>query len=1040
MHTSMHILITCSRLVEFAGAEITTIELIEEFLKLDWSVSVGSFEFSEAFKDILVQKGTSIFDLSQSGAFPENSIFDLIWLHHSVTAYRVLLDSSISSSQVIFSSLSHFEPIEAPPLSTLKVSKYLVNSEENLSHFVRKYPELKNRVTVFPNSAPRTFWASSKVSSDAKLRQLAVVSNHIPNEVLSVIELLRQQNIRVDIFGLSDRSERITPEVLQNYDAVVSIGKTVQYCIAMKIPVYCYDHFGGDGWLTRELFDNSRFYNFSGRCSRGKIDQNTLYLELTEGYQNALNQIHDLHELGLQYFQLNLNVNSVLSSTMTKFTSFDLNETDRSILRLQSDFFQRQRQIIANIGVLNADSKKFADEATRKVSELDKELFRIKSSLSYRSLSPFRSLLRRLKKLNTAAWIHLSWIHFLLIRSVSVIKHQGWSVFFNRSLRYMNGLVRRAFASFRLKEQPLLNFGKGTDDSRDGILVSFVIPVYDRTDVLRESIRSALSQTVANLEVIVVTDGSPPETLKVVSEFASDPRMRIFNFPKSSGNAVRGRNKGIIESRGKYIAFLDSDDIAVPSRLEMTLPLLENNQADVVYGAWQAIVDGSRDNTTIADGQIVLSPNADLKMLLETSVPCQSTVTVRKQLLAAAGYLKPTMKYREDHELWARLAYHGGMFRSLPQVLTKLRLHSGNNELNFLDNDNHWYGKVQSEYKLVGPKPKKIAFILPGVGISGGIAVVFKHAEMLMNAGHDAFVINVGEMGTGDWYSNNPVPIVHVSDNRTYLFNRINLLIATGWSTVEWINRISADRKLYFVQSDERRFFIEPSLQRKIHQTYLTSCEYFTEAFWIQRMLQNEFGHSAKYVPNGLDSKIFYPDNPLMPRTPGKIRILLEGPIIVPFKGMADSYAAIEGLDCEVWIVSSAGKPPAHWKYDRFFESVPFGEMRKIYSACDIFLKMSRIEGFFGPPMEAMACGCSVVVGKVTGYDEYIVHEHNALVVEQGDILGAKMAVTRLISDNTLRNSLIQAGFQTVKNWSWERSAKAMLEVVDNDFSDRTSR
>lgn len=1025
MSKKRHILITCSRLVDFAGAEVTTLELIEVFSKLDWLVSVGAFELSEAMKVILVRERVRYFDLSHSETFPQNIHFDLIWLHHSVTAYKVLLDSSIGAPKVIFSSLSHFEPVEAPPLSALKISKYLVNSEENLRHFVKKYPHLADRVSVFPNAAPRAFWARPRHAENGKLSRLAIVSNHIPNEVRSATELMRERKIQIDIFGMEGRKERVTPELLLGYDAVISIGKTVQYCIAMQIPVYCYDHFGGDGWLSCELFDHSKFHNFSGRASRGKIDHIRLFNEVIEGFPKALVEVPELHKLGLQHFQLDINVEAVLSTPMIDFSSPDLDETDRNILLQQSDLFLRQRSVIANVSILDAESK-------RKAHELSTELFRIKNSFWYRSLNPFRFMHLRLSKLWNTIQAHLSWIHFLMTRSISVIKHQGWSIFFRRLFRYTNGLTRRILASFRLKKRPPFRLGSGSNDSRDGILVSFVIPVYDRTDVLREAIQSALNQTIHDIEVIIVTDGSPAETIVVVDEFAHDPRVRIFNYPKSSGNAVRGRNKGISESRGRYIAFLDSDDIATPERLELTLPLLEANQADVVYGAWQAIVDGSRDALTIADGQIVLSPNADLKLLLETSVPCQSTVTVRKQLLDVSGYLKPSMKYREDHELWARLAYNGGIFKSLPYVLTKLRLHSGNNELNFIDEDSHWFTKVQSEYTSAGPKPKKIAFILPGVGISGGIAVVFKHAEMLMNAGHDAFVINVGDVGTGDWYSGNPVPIVHVSDYRTYLFDRIDLLIATGWSTAAWLDKISANRKLYFVQSDERRFFEEPSLQRKIHQTYLISCEYFTEAFWIQRMLRNEFGHDAKYVPNGLDPTKFFPDIPIEPKNPGKTRILLEGPIVVPFKGMADSYAAIEGLDCEVWIVSSAGRPPSNWKCDRFFESVPFDEMRRIYSSCDIFLKMSRIEGFFGPPMEAMACGCSVVVGKVTGYDEYIVHEGNALVVEQRDILGARAAVQRLITDISLRNSLIEAGFQTVRQWGWDRSAKAMLNVVDD--------
>ena len=625
----------------------------------------------------------------------------------------------------------------------------------------------------------------------------------------------------------------------------------------------------------------------------------------------------------------------------------------------------------------------------------------------------------------------LLWAKSVLTRSIAVIRNRGLVVFFHKAFWYLKISWQKKAAESRLRSfRAGGRRGAGAWGSEE-VLVSFVIPVYDRTEMLRTAIHSSLSQTIVNMEVIIVTDGSPRETLEVISEFRRNPRVRIFNYPHSSGNAVRGRNKGISEARGRYIAFLDSDDVAMPDRLERCLPILESGKADVVYGGWQAIMDGSREVPGIADGQVVLSSNADLQSLLKSCIPCQSTVIIRKSFLEIAGLLKPAMRYREDHELWARLAFHGAVFYSVPYVLTRLRLHRGNNELNFESDSKQWLDRLLLEYKIPGPKPKKIAFLLPGVGISGGIAVVFKHADLLMKSGHDAFVINVGEMGDGSWFPSNSVPIIHATDPRTYLFDGIDLLFATGWSTVDWLHCFAARRKLYFVQSDERRFFDDETLKQTIHSTYLTSCEYLTEAHWIKRMLLEEFGHDSAYVPNGLDTSQFFPDAPLEPKLHGKLRILLEGPISIPFKGMQDAYAAVKGLECEIWVVSSAGRPPADWRCDRFFERVPFGDMRKIYSSCDVFLKMSRVEGFFGPPMEAMACGCAVVVGKVTGYDEYIVDGVNALVVDEGDVQGARRAVERLVSDSVLRKRLIQGGQRTILRWSWERSAEAMLKLVD---------
>ena len=88
------------------------------------------------------------------------------------------------------------------------------------------------------------------------------------------------------------------------------------------------------------------------------------------------------------------------------------------------------------------------------------------------------------------------------------------------------------------------------------------MPVYNCTWELKESIESILHQTYLNYELIIVTDGSPTETMKIVNSYKNHPKVRIFHYFKQSGNAVRGRNKGIKEAKGEYIAFQDSDDVA----------------------------------------------------------------------------------------------------------------------------------------------------------------------------------------------------------------------------------------------------------------------------------------------------------------------------------------------------------------------------------------------------------------------------------------------------------------------------------------------
>ncbi len=333
--------------------------------------------------------------------------------------------------------------------------------------------------------------------------------------------------------------------------------------------------------------------------------------------------------------------------------------------------------------------------------------------------------------------------------------------------------------------------------------------------------------------------------------------------------------------------------------------------------------------------------------------------------------------------------------------------------------------------KVILGKRAKIAYVIPGVKISGGVAIVLNHVNRLKERGYDVRILTFSLDTKIDWFPSH-VPVFSIL-NTKQLERDIDVMIATHWSTASWVESSDTPRRLYFVQSDERRFNPENQEEvRAITATYRMDLEYMTEALWIQRWLKEEFRHKAYYVPNGLDPKIFFRSQPIgEPKK--KIRILLEGPIDSWFKGMRDVYAAVKDLECELWIVSSQGRPPSEWRYDRFFENVPMSQMKDIYSSCDIFLKMSYMEGFFGPPMEAMACGCAVVVGKVTGYDEYIVDGTNALVVEQGDISGAKRAVGRLMQDESLRQQLIDGGYKTAKEWNWNRSIDLLEKVISGE-------
>lgn len=322
----------------------------------------------------------------------------------------------------------------------------------------------------------------------------------------------------------------------------------------------------------------------------------------------------------------------------------------------------------------------------------------------------------------------------------------------------------------------------------------------------------------------------------------------------------------------------------------------------------------------------------------------------------------------------------------------------------------------------------KIAYLLPNCSVSGGIAVVCQHANRLQHRGHELLLVSETGEGAIDWFPDQHVPVVGLDQFPLDL----DILVATSWSTAFRVAVLPARHKFYFVQSDETRFHPPDSAWEHITRlSYAIGYNYLTEARWIRQWLLDGFGQTAELIPNGLDPSIFFPAEPLEPKGT-KPRILLEGAIGLAYKGMAEAFAAVRDIDAEVWCVSSYGTPEKSWKCHRFFEQVPMTEMRRIYSSCDILVKLSRVEGFFGPPMEMMACGGVVVVGKVTGYDEYIEDEVNALVVDPLQPQQATAAIRRLINDTALRQRLLTAGRVTAERWQWEPS----IDLLEHYYQD----
>jgi len=187
----------------------------------------------------------------------------------------------------------------------------------------------------------------------------------------------------------------------------------------------------------------------------------------------------------------------------------------------------------------------------------------------------------------------------------------------------------------------------------NGPAVSVVIPTFERAGLVGRAVHSVLAQTFDDVEVLVVDDASTDDTADVVGAIG-DPRIRYVRQSVNAG-AGAARNRGIHESRGRYIAFLDSDDIWLPCKLERQVALLDVAPAAVglVYGGTEV---------EHATGEVTTScphERGDLhRRLLERNVVHGggSNAMIRRSVVASAGFFDERFDAIEDHDYWVRIA------------------------------------------------------------------------------------------------------------------------------------------------------------------------------------------------------------------------------------------------------------------------------------------------------------------------------------------------------------------------------------------------
>ena len=199
-------------------------------------------------------------------------------------------------------------------------------------------------------------------------------------------------------------------------------------------------------------------------------------------------------------------------------------------------------------------------------------------------------------------------------------------------------------------------------------LVSFITPAYNCKNFINATFRSILSQTYQDWEWIIVDDCSTDGSFEFVKELTKgDKRIIVLQAPKYGGSAV-ARNIGLKHAKGRYITFLDSDDLLDPNYLECQLEFIKDN-GPIVSAGYRRKTDNSCTNF------LVPNINTYKSILKGNPLSCLSTMYDREVI--GEKYFPEDLKKCEDYVFWLDILKEGYVAKGNPSVLATYILHKG---------------------------------------------------------------------------------------------------------------------------------------------------------------------------------------------------------------------------------------------------------------------------------------------------------------------------------------------------------------------------
>lgn len=344
-----------------------------------------------------------------------------------------------------------------------------------------------------------------------------------------------------------------------------------------------------------------------------------------------------------------------------------------------------------------------------------------------------------------------------------------------------------------------------------------------------------------------------------------------------------------------------------------------------------------------------------------------------------------------------------------------------------------------------------INFVVPTIGTSGGIEVIYKYVDMLILRGYDVCVYKELKASNMHRYKYKIKNIIHqvyctaknliqkrkyehlvdkfvweISDNTV---RDADVIVATAWPTAYKVIKLSdiKGEKYYFIQGYE--VWDNEELVKK---SYLFPTKKIVVSTWINNCLKRDLGIGPfPVVYNGIDLELFHSVK-IQKEKRTKNFLMLNHDL--PEKGVSNGLKVFENImnnyeNCRLRMfgMNDGGKLP---EYVEYYRDPTKEKLVELYSMSDIFIFPSISEGWGLTPLEAMACGC-IVVGTRTGFVEDIGrHKVNMMISDPGDVEGMINNIYEILEDEKLETNIRNNSKECIKMLNWELSCDRLEEIL----------